>query len=266
MNASTTLSLEERRAPGQRDGRVAGRPAPPPDVYARVAGLLYLVVIVGGIFAEFVVRQGAIVSGDATRTASNVLGSETLFRLGFAVDLVVVVCDVALALLFFVLLRPVSESLALLATFFRLAQAAMLAVIALAHFAALVVLSDLGYLDAFTSDQVDAVALALFDVRSYGYDVALVFFGVSLLLLGYLVHRSGYLPRVLGILLVLGGLGYLVDSFVSFLAPSLDSEIAVVLVPAVVAEVSLALWLLVKGVRPKDPDAAPPARTQSSVP
>jgi hypothetical protein len=250
VNASTITSLRTAPTAPTRDGRgSAAAPVPPDQIYARIAGLLYLVVIVGGIFAEFVVREGAIVAGDPAQTASNILGSEGLFRVGFAIDLVVVSCDVALALLFFVLLRPVSESLALLAAFFRLTQAAMLAVIAVMHFAALVILSDLGYLDTVETGELDSVALALLDVRSYGYDVALVFFGISLLLVGYLVYRSGYLPRVLGVLLVIGGAGYLVDSFTSFLVPSLDEEIAVVLVPAVVAEVSLALWLLVRGVR-----------------
>jgi len=249
VSASTISSVRTATPAHEQDGRGSARDKSPPDqIYARIAGLLYLVVIVGGIFAEFVVREGAIVAGDPAQTAANILDSEWLFRLGFVADLVVVSCDVALALLFFVLLRPVSESIALLAAFFRLTQAAMLAVIAVMHFAALVILNDLGYLGEVETGELNAVALALLDVRSYGYDVALVFFGISLLLVGYLVYRSGYLPRILGVLLVIGGLGYLVDSFTSFLAPSLDEEIAVVLVPAVVAEVSLALWLLVKGV------------------
>jgi hypothetical protein len=211
--------------------------------------VLYLVVIVGGIFAEFVVRGGVVVTDDAAGTAANILDSEWLYRLGFLSDLVVISCDVALALLFFVLLRPVNEALALLAAFFRLMQAAVLAVIALAHFSALAILSDLDYLRAYEPDQLNALALALLDVHTYGYDVALVFFGLSLFTLGYLVFRSGYLPRLLGALVMVGSLGYLVDSLTSLLLPRYDEEIAVVLVPTVVAEVALCVWLIVKGVR-----------------
>jgi hypothetical protein len=239
---------------------------PPPQVYARVAGVLYLVVILGGIFAEFIVRGSVVATDDAAETAANILDSEWLYRLGFASDLLVISCDVTLALLFLVLLRPVNEGLALLAAFFRLTQAAVLAVIALAHFSALAVLSDLGYLQAYETEQLNALALALLDVHTYGYDVALVFFGLSLFTLGYLVLKSGYLPRLLGALVMAGSVGYLVDSLTSLLLPRFDEEIAVVLIPTVVAEVALCLWLIVKGVKDPAADVTPDDAGGSATP
>ena len=232
---------------------------------ARLTGLLYLVIIANGIFAEMVVRQSLIVPGDAAATAANITAAEGLFRLGIAADLVMIVSDVAVGLLFYVLLRPISNALALLAAFFRLAQATVLGLNLLNLFFVLELLSDATYLSALGSEQLYAQALFFLEAHATGYAVGLVFFGFSILTLSYLIVRSGYLPRILGILLGFAAVVYLVDSFASFLLPSYetyaDAFLVAVFVPALIAELALALWLLVRGVKAQPRGSNAPAFT-----
>lgn len=224
-----------------------------PRKAARVAGLLYLIIIIAGIFAEFFVRQSLIVPGDAVATADNIMASEGLFRLGIAGDLIMIMSDVTLAVVFYVLLKPVSSSLSLLAAFFRLAQAAILGINLLNLFFVLQLLSGADYLTVFGADQLDALVLLFLNGHSIGYAIGLVLFGLSLLVLGYLVFKSGYFPRILGVLLIVASLGYLIDSFASFLLPNYDDYetifALVVFLPAFIGELSMCLWLLVKGVK-----------------
>jgi len=220
---------------------------------ARVAGLLYLVLIIAGILAEFFVRSSLIVTGDAAATANNIMQSGGLYRIGIAADLIMILCDVALALAFYLLLKPVSHPLALLAAFFRLAQAATLGTNLLNLFFVLKLVGGAGYLNVFSADQLHSLALLFLEAHSIGYSIGLVFFGLCLFVLGYLVFKSGYLPGILGILLILASLGYLIDSFALVLLPNyLDYETLfalVVFVPAFIAELALCLWLLLKGVK-----------------
>lgn len=228
---------------------------------ARAAGLLYLIIIIAGIFAEFFVRQSLIVPGDATTTASNIMASERLFRAGIAGDLVMIMSDVALALVFYVLLKPVSNSLALLATFFRLAQATILGINLLNLFFVLQLLSGADYLTVFGVDQVQALVLLFLNGHSIGYAIGLVLFGLSLSALGYLVFKSGYFPRVLGVLLIVASAGYLIDSFARFLLPTYDNYEAIltliVFLPAFIGELSMCLWLLLKGIKAQRTQLAP---------
>lgn len=217
-----------------------------PQIYARIGGWLYLIVIVAGGFAELFVRSNLIVSGDATATAKNIMASESLWRLGFAADLINVVCYVAVTLILYVLLRPVNRNLALLAAFFSLMGCAILGIDGLGHFAALLLLGGADYLKAFDPHQLQALALLSLKLHGYGYAVSMVFFGSYCLLLGYLIFRSGYFPKFLGVLLTIGSLGYLTNSFAAFLAPAFEATIF--LVPGGVAELSLCLWLIAMGV------------------
>lgn len=223
-----------------------------PSTYARAAGFLYLAIIVSGIFAEFFVRASLVAPGDATATANNIMAAEGLFRFGIAGDFIMLASDVALALVFFVLFKPVSHALSLLAAFFRLAQAAILGLNLLNLFSALQLLSGAGYLTVLGADQLHAQALFYLDAHSTGYSIGLVFFGLSCFVLGYLVVKSGYVPRILGILLLFAAVGYLTDSFAGFLLPNYasyaDLFAVVVFVPAIIGELSLCLWLLIKGV------------------
>jgi hypothetical protein len=220
---------------------------------ARVAGVLYLVIIATGIWAFAFDRSSLIVPGDATATANNVIASEGLLRASIAADLVMIMSDVALALAFYVLMRPVSRSLSLLAAFFRLAQAANLGLNLLNLFVGLRLLTGTGDLAAFSAAQLHDLALVFFDLHGVGYTISLVFFGFSILVLGYLMIKSGYLPRILGVLLVIASVVYLVDGFANVLLSNY-AEVAdvfgtVVFGVALISELAVALWLLIKGVR-----------------
>jgi Domain of unknown function (DUF4386) len=229
-----------------------------PQTYARIAGLLYLIIIVAGSFAELFVRSKLIVPRDAAATAGNIMASEPLWRIGFAATLVMLLCAVAVLLILYVLLRPVNRNIALLAVFFNLVSISIEGMNDLLHLAAVLILSGADYLKAFAPGQLNALALLSLKLFDNGYGISLVFFGFFCILTGYLIFKSTFLPRVLGVLMAIAGLCYLTNSFVLFLAPALAHRFFYILFPAGVAELLLTLWLLVKGVnvqRWKEADA-----------
>jgi hypothetical protein len=220
-----------------------------PRRLARIAGALYLVIIVCGLFSEVVVRGTLVVPGDAAATAANVVAADTLFRVGVVSDLVMLIADVAIAVALYVLLAPVSRALSALAAAFRLTQAAVLGLNLVHQLAAVLVLSNGGSLQAFDPGQLDALALLLLDVHAYGYLLGLTFFAGNLVVIGYLVYRSGFLPRTLGVLSMLAAAGYLADTLLFVLLPGYDGAVSeLVLAPAFVAEIGFCAWLLIRGV------------------
>lgn len=231
-----------------------------PKRIARLTGLLYLVIIVTAGFAEGAVRGTLVIPGDAAATAANIQASEMLFRAGFVADLVAFLADLAVTVLLYVLLRPVSRTVALLAAGFRLlAHPAIAAVNLLNHWAALTLVGGADYLAPFQPGQIDALAMLAMELHGYGYLVGGAFFGVHLLLLGWLLARSHLFPRVLGALVLLASAGYVVESFGMFLFPSGEAVYTVlVTASAVLGEVVLCLYLLIKGVR--DVPSSPPER------
>ncbi len=216
------------------------------QTYARAAGLLFLITVVAGGFGEFYAPSQIVVSSDATATANNVAASNAQYRLGFAAYLVEALCDVALTLLFYVLLRPVSPSLALLFVLFRVMATATFAFGELFYLAPTLILGGAEYLKPFSADQLHALALLSFGVYGLASGGFAVFYGVASILLGSLMVRSGYLPKLLGVLWVLGGLGFVTRSFTLVLAPAYSS--AYLFLPTVLAGLAVTAWLLVKGV------------------
>lgn len=220
-----------------------------PQRYARIGGVLYLAIIVLGLFGEAFVRGTLVVSGDATATANAILASEPLWRAGIAGDLLMHVLDLPVILVLYFLLRPVSEALALLATFFNLIQTAVLAANKLNLLAPILLLGNANGLDAFSPEQLHALSYLAITAHGYGFGAGLIFFGFACLFRGYLIFKSGYFPRILGLLMALAGLSYLVNSFALLLAPGLASALfPAILVPAFVGELCFALWLTFKGV------------------
>ena len=220
-----------------------------PRLTARIAGLLYLIVIATGFFAEFFVRGSLIVSGDAAATARNILASEPLYRLGFAADVVGDACYVAVTLILYELLRPVSRSLSLLAAFFSLTGCVVLAANLVYHLAPLVLLGGGRFLTAFTPGQLQALALVALKLHARGYFIAMVFFGLYCGAIGYLMFRSTFFPRLLGQLLMVGGLSDIANSFALFVAPALQDRLdPYIMIPGGVSEIGLCLWLLAFGV------------------
>ncbi len=220
-----------------------------PKKTARIAGALYLLIIVGGLFTEAFVRSSLIVSGDATATANNIVASESLFRTGLVADLIVFLCDVGVAILFYVVLRPVSKTLALVAASLRLVMAAIAGFNVLNLLAPLLLLSGADYLSVFQTDQLHALVLLFLKIHTYGYHIALTFFGLHCMVLGYLLYKSDFFPRILGVLLIIASFGYLLNSFSAFMPNTISISYLILLLPALIAEVSLCGWLLVKGVQ-----------------
>jgi len=220
-----------------------------PKTYARIGGLLYLVIIALGLFGETFIRNRLIVSGDAAATAANIVSMEPLWRFGIAAELFLLLCAVTLTWILYVLLRPVSRDLVLLAVFFNLVSMALEALIQLCFVAALFPLAKLAYLKAFTPEQLSVMAHLSVRLYSYGFAFSLIFFGAYCLVMGYVIFRSGYLPRALGILLQVAGLCYLINSFALLLTPDFQDRIfPAILVPAFIGELSLALWLSLRGI------------------
>lgn len=215
---------------------------------ARLVGLSWLVIIAAGIYAEVFVRARLIVPEDAAATAANITASTGLFRLSLLGDSVMLLADVSVALLLYVLLRPVSRGLALLAAFFRLVQASVLGVNLLTLFFALLLLSGAGYLAVFETGQLHALALTALEAHAIGYDIGLIFFSFSLFVLGYLLFTSRYIPRILAVLLSLSGLVYLTGSVVTVLAPAYSGGLEPAYLLPFIAELAVALWLLIKSV------------------
>ena len=195
-----------------------------PRVQARIAGFLYLIVIVGGIFAELFVRGRLVVHGDAAATAHNIVTHELLFRSGFAVELFYCAfCNIPILLIFYNLFKVVNKNVALLMVFFDLVTTAIESFSLLFHFAPLVFLSGGHSMSAFTAEQLQAAAYISVQLFEHGFAISLVFFGFDCLVTAYLILRSSFLPRILGVLLAIEGLGYLINSFTALSRPCATS-------------------------------------------
>src|SRR5439155_19707925 len=193
--------------------------------YARIAGVLFLVSLVAGGFGEAYVPLKIIVSGDAAATAANITNFQFLYRLGFAGFLIESLCDITLVLIMYALLKPVSRELSLLAAFIGLVGTALFAFAELFYFAPPLIIGGAGYLKTFSPDQLDA--LALLSLKFYGYAgmIFTAYYGMSWIIRACLIFRSGYLPKFLGVLMAIGGLGFVVRNFLLILAPAYASDV-----------------------------------------
>lgn len=210
---------------------------------ARMGGACWLMTIVTSSFALFAGGR-LVVSGDAAVTATNLLAHEMLFQSGTAANLVATAFYVGAALFLYELLKPVNRSVSLLAAFFALVGCAVGALGCLFDLAPFVFLKGAESFSAFTAEQLQALALAFLKVRAQANDIGLVFFGLHCLGVGYLILRSTFLPRIIGALMVFAGVGWL-----TFLFPPLAKSLAPFnMMPGGIGELSLTLWLLVKGV------------------
>src|SRR4051794_40989659 len=207
---------------------------------ARVGGVLYLIIIVLGALGEGVVRGSIVVPGNATATAAKLRSMEWLWRLGVAGEIVVLTCATALALILYVLLRPVSRDLALMAVFFNLVSIAIEGVAAVSLAAALFPMTNAAYVNAFTPEQLNVMAMLSVRSHSAGFGIALIFFGVECVILGFLISRSGYMPKSIGVLMQIAGVCYVINSFAQLLSPPLSSRLfPAILIPSLIAELSL---------------------------
>lgn len=225
----------------QLDARAARR-------YARVGGALYLVVIVVGMAGELLVRRPLLVQGDAAATAAKLASSLSLLRVGVAAAMAMIVCGAGLVVVLYALFKPVHRHLALFVVFLNLISLALEAGGKMTLIVAATLLSGSPLAGAFEPGRIGALAAFAASLHAYGFALSLIFFGAECVVIGYLVYRSGFLPRAVGVLMALAGAAYLVNSFTLLLAPSLASSVSVLLVLSFVGESSLCLWLLTIGV------------------
>jgi hypothetical protein len=209
----------------------------------RIIGAVYLLYFLTAILGELFLK-GIVVSGDSAATASNIQSHQSLFQIGVATGLVATAFYVAVTALFYGLFKPVNRSVSLIAAFFSLVGCAILAFASVFQLAPLVILGGSGYLSPFNAQQLRSFVMMSLDLNIQSVSISLVFFGVYCLLIGYLVFKSAFLPRTLGILMGLAGVGWM-----TFLWPPLANFLSpYILVLGFLAELSLMVWLLVKGV------------------
>ena len=217
---------------------------------AHVTGILYLVIFFANFFVFMFVSGSLNVAGDATTTAANIRASESLYRSGVVSYLIVFLSEIGTTILLYKLLTPVNKTLALMMMATRLMQAAVHAANLINFIFPLILLNGGDYLTSFAPDQINSLVLLFTDVHYYGVLVSEAFFAVSLFLLGYLVYKSELFPGILGIMLAIAGAGYVLDSFGIFLMPQHQALFAnIMIAPAIIAELSFTLWLLIKGIR-----------------
>jgi hypothetical protein len=231
---STTARLEQIRAAS-------------PGLKARVAGVFYL-LNAGTAFA-YSVRERLTVPADAAATATNILAHESLFRIALVADLLGVAAYVVVTALFYELFRPVNRTLALLAAFFSLVGCVVQVFACVFHIGALTVLGSAPYLSVFSVAQLHAMSFVFLKLHGQAFNIAIEFFGFYCVLIGYLIFKSSFLPRVIGVLMALGGVAYVTGNLATFLSLPMAMVLghsAVIL--GGVGECSLILWLLVMGV------------------
>lgn len=229
---------------------------------ARIAGLLYLVLAVLSAFSLVYVPSVLFVAGDAPATANNIVASESLFRLGFVSNLLAFTTNVFLAYFLYKLLKPVNQGMALLMVILICVGLAIALLNELNQFAAFLLFSGAVSLPAFHTEQVQSLAAFWLTLYEHGFAIAHIFWGLWLFPLGYLVFKSGFLPKAIGVLLLIAGTGYIVDFTFFFLFPDIKVTVSEF---TFVGEVLLILWLLIKGVDVEQWQQRVPAPAASQV-
>lgn len=221
-----------------------------PKATARVAGLAYLVIMILAPFSQMFVRGGAIVRGDSAATAANILAAEPLWRLAFTAELVTVTADTMVAVLLYVLLRPVGKTVALLGAVFQLVMVALQSLKALFHLLPLILLdSGETFLTNFSAGQLQDLSYLSLRLHGEIYDIMLFLFGIHCVLVGWLMARATFMPRILGWLMAFAGLCYIFNAIAGIQAPEFARSLYPwILLPALPAEGGVTLWLLIMGV------------------
>lgn len=225
-----------------------------PKNYTQLAGVLYLVIAVAGAFAIGYVPSVIVAAGDASATAANLIANKPLFGLGVLGDVVVMLAEIVLSVLLFALLKPVSGTLSLIALVARLTMVNIMAVNLLIYIFSMVLVDGFGASAGFAPEQVQATVQLLMEAHRYGIYVWDMFFGFHLLVLGYLIAKSGYFPRLMGLALMVGSFGYFLQGLVkvTFVDNALLGMLVIgLLVVATVSELAFAFWLLIKGADAK---------------
>lgn len=222
-----------------------------PQRATRTAGLLYLLIAVFGGFSIGYVPSVVFVLGDAAANAQSVLAHQDLLRLGIGADMVTILCEIELTAILFALLKPVDHMLSVMAAFARLAMIVVMGLNLVNYLVVLELVNGASYLTAFTPGQLQALAMLFLNAHEFGVYAWQIFFGVHLLVLGFLVLKSGYLPRLLGAAMMVGSFGYTLQSVEKFVIPGnglLSVLVIGLLVVVTIAELAFAFWLLIRGL------------------
>ena len=216
---------------------------------ARIAGLLYLIVVLSGIFNLLYVPSKLVVWNDASATFKNITASETLFRISIFSGLICYTAFLLLPLVLYKLFRPVNKNYALLMVIFVLVSVPISFVNMLSNFEILTLISNANYVKVFEVDKLQAQVMVYLHSYHNGNQIASIFWGLWLLPFGYLVFKSGFLPKILGILLMVGCFGYLIDFIGALLFPNYDKMgiSNFVTLPGSIGEIGTCLWLLIMG-------------------
>ena len=221
-----------------------------PQVYARVGGVLYLIMIALGIIEEIFIRGRIMAGGNAAATFANLQKMELLWRAGIAIEMLLVIISIALSVVLYVLTRPVHKELALMALLFGSIATAVESAYSIQLVEALFPIGSSAYLTAFTPGQLQAMTALAMKAHVFGFGIALLLFGPFFFVTGYLIFTSGYFPKLIGVLYQLAGLAYMFNGFGLVLAPQFAGRLFMIMAgPAFIGETSFALWLLIKGVR-----------------
>jgi hypothetical protein len=221
--------------------------------FARLSGLLYLIVIVTGMFAEVFVRQALNVSNDAMATANKIHDAEMLYRLGFFSDMVNFICGVPVILFFYILFKESHKLLVTLALFFVIISNAVFASNLLNQLHPLLIFGNANYLQSFSADQLAILSNISQKAQSQGYAIGLVFFGLYCIIIGYLIFKTTRIPKLLGIFYSIAGLCYVLHSFIMFLSIGFHNPLfPYILFPVFISEFSIAAWLFFKGIKDHD--------------
>jgi hypothetical protein len=220
-----------------------------PSAYARLAGVLYLVITVAAIFAHFVIPEQFIVTGDAAATAANIAADAATFRFGtVGSELIILLSEIVLSVVLYLLLKPVSKTLSLVAAVFRLAMTIIHGLNLLNYYFVFQLLNGGDFLTAFGPEQTNALMMLFLDAHSIGFTIGIAFLVPHVLILGYLIVKSGYFPKALGFLFLAAGVGYLFDATGLLLVSSYTTTPGLIAMVIGVAEIAFPIWLLVKGV------------------
>lgn len=216
---------------------------------ARIAGFMFLFLLVAAYLAEFFIRSNIINYNNSAKTVSNIIANEQLFRIGIVLDLIGGAGNALLAIALYVLLSPVSNGLALLAAFWRLGESVILGFITLASMVLLLLLSNNAFLRSFTSDQINAVSMLCINAQSSGYDIGLTFYSLGSTIFSYLLFKSRYIPNFISLWGIIGSVLALIGTILAILVPSFSVIKPGCYIPVGTFEIIVGIWLLLKGVK-----------------
>jgi hypothetical protein len=220
-----------------------------PQVNARIAGFIYLLLAITGVFSIMYVPSTLIVPGDATATANNITSSELLFRTGILISFISNVIFVFLVLALYRILKEISHRQAMLMVTLVVVSVSTGFLNTLNQIAALIILSGADFLSVFEKPRLDALAYVFLRLHSQGLQAIQIFWGLWLFPFGLLVYKSRFIPKVLGVLLIIAGFGYLLSSFTSLVLPQYKATISPLIMVLEMGELPIIFWLLIVGAK-----------------